>query len=116
MLDKKWICNDVKDADVLELSQEAQISTLLAKVFLSRGVTDKDYIKNFLNPSKGTLYDPFLMKDMDKAVDRILEAVQNSEKILIYGDYDVDGVTSTSLLYNFLSSLGVSLDFFIPDP
>jgi single-stranded-DNA-specific exonuclease len=115
MLDKKWICNDVKDADVLELSQEAQISTLLAKVFLSRGVTDKDYIKNFLNPSKGTLYDPFLMKDMDKAVDRILEAVQNSEKILIYGDYDVDGVTSTSLLYNFLSSLGVSLDFFIPD-
>ncbi|HEY9059492.1 MAG TPA: single-stranded-DNA-specific exonuclease RecJ [Pseudobacteroides sp.] len=115
MFDKKWVCNDVEDAAVLELSQETQISTLLAKVFLSRGIRDKDYIKNFLNPSKETLHDPFLMKDMDKAVDRILKAVQDSERILIYGDYDVDGVTSTSVLYNFLSSLGASLDFFIPD-
>lgn len=115
MFDKKWICNEVKDDDVLKLSKDAQISTLLAKIFLSRGINDTDYIKSFLNPSKDKLHDPFLMKDMDKAVDRILEAVEKGQKILIYGDYDVDGVTSTSVLYNFLSSLGVNLDFFIPN-
>ncbi len=115
MFDKKWICNEVKDEDVLKLSKEAQISTLLAKIFLSRGINDRDYIKSFLNPSKDKLHDPFLMKDMDKAVDRILEAIEKGQKILIYGDYDVDGVTSTSVLYNFLSSLGANLDFFIPN-
>lgn len=115
MFDKKWICNEVNHDDVLKLSKEARISTLLAKIFLSRGINDADYIKSFLNPSKDKLHDPFMMKDMDKAVERILEALQNREKVLIYGDYDVDGVTSTSVLYNFLRGIGVSVDFFIPD-
>jgi len=115
MFDKKWICNEVNQDDVLKLSKEANISTLLAKIFLSRGVDDINYIKSFLKPSKDNLHDSFMMKDMDKAVDRIVEALQKGEKVLIYGDYDVDGVTSTSVLYNFLRGIGVSVDFFIPD-
>jgi len=88
-----WSMNDLSDEKVEKLSKKAGISKLLAGIFLSRGVDDPDYIKDFLNP--------FELRDMEKAVDRIVKALRQNEKILIYGDYDVDGITSTSILYDF---------------
>lgn len=112
---KLWVCNEISDKAAAELSKESGISVLMAKVFLSRGIEDVGYIKSFLNPSLDGLNDPFLMKDMDKAVDRIIKAISDKEKIIIYGDYDVDGITSTSILVNFLCSLEADVEFFIPD-
>ncbi len=114
-LDKKIrIYNNIDEEKIESFSHSAGISSLLAKVFLSRGIEDETLVKRFLSPSLSDLYSPFLLKDMDKAVERILEALDNGEKILIYGDYDADGVTSTSVLYNFLSSMTKDVDFYIP--
>lgn len=112
---KFWVSIKISDIEVERLSREAGISRLIARVFLSRGVSDAGYIRKFLNPSLSGLHDPFLLKDMGKAVDRIIQAVRSREKIVIYGDYDVDGVTSTSILKMFLSRQGADVDFYIPD-
>lgn len=113
--DKLWVYNEISDGSALKLSKDSGISFLMAKVFLSRGIDDIGYINEFLNPSLENLLDPFLMKDMEKAVNRIIKAVNGGERITVYGDYDVDGITSTSILMNFLKSLGADVDFFIPD-
>jgi single-stranded-DNA-specific exonuclease len=115
MQDKIWVHKDILENEIDRLSAEAGISRLLAKVFVNRGFLDAGYVRNFLNPSLDGLHDPFLLKDMDTAVCRIMQAVECSERIVIYGDYDVDGVTSTSMLYNFLVSCGASVEFYIPD-
>jgi single-stranded-DNA-specific exonuclease len=107
--------NDFPEEKVRRLASEAGISKLLAKVFLSRGVEDPGYITEFLNPSMDRLHNPFLMRDMEKAVERIIKALDNNEKILIYGDYDVDGITSTSVLYDFFRSLNRDVCYYIPD-
>lgn len=111
---KEWIYDNVTER-AEELSKAAGISTLLAKVFINRGKGDVQYIKKFLNPSLDELYDPFLMKDMDKAAERIIKAIENKESVVIYGDYDVDGITSTSILYTFLNDLGINVSYYIPD-
>lgn len=113
--EKLWIVNDVQDEKVNRTAKEAGISNLLARIFLSRGIDDAGYIKEFLNPSLDSLHNPFLLKDMEKAADRIIRAVRDREKILIYGDYDVDGVTSTSILYDFLKKQEAKVSYFIPD-
>jgi single-stranded-DNA-specific exonuclease len=113
--DKYWICNEISAGEVQEVSQKLGISKLLAKVFLSRGIDDPSYIKEFINPSPDKFHDPFLLKDMDKAVDRIWQAIEDKEKIIIYGDYDVDGTTSISILKDYLSSVGICADYYIPD-
>lgn len=112
---KHWIYNEIPDETVKKLSSEANISTLLAKVLLNRKVDSVEKINKFINPSLEDLYDPFLMKDMDKAVERVILALENGEKILVYGDYDVDGVTSTAILCNFLAGKKANYDFLIPD-
>ncbi len=112
---KLWLSNDISHERVEKLSAAAGISPLMAKVFISREIEDTVLINRFLNPSLDELHDPFLMADMDKAVGRIIEALDNKEKIVVYGDYDVDGTTSTSILLNFLAGQGASVDFFIPD-
>lgn len=112
---KEWIINRIPDEKVCKISKECKISPLIAKVFLSRGVEDGEYIKEFLNPSLKELNDPFLLKDMEKAVDRIISAVSSKERIIIFGDYDVDGITSTSILYDFLSKFGADVGYYIPD-
>jgi len=112
---RKWLTNDFPEEKVRKLAEEAGISRLLAKVFLSRGIEDPDYINEFLNPSVEGLHDPFLLRDMEKAVNRIVKAVNNNEKILIYGDYDVDGISSTSILYDFFRSLNKDVSYYIPD-
>ncbi len=78
------------------------ISTLLAKILINRNIVDEEEINVFLNPKRNNFHDPFLMLDMDKAVDRIIKAIKNKEKTIIYGDYDVDGITSITVLKNFL--------------
>lgn len=115
LLDKIWVCNELPETETDRIASGAGISPLLAKIFQSRGITDTGSIKKFLNPSLKELMDPFLLKDMARAVDRITKAIVNKEKIIIYGDYDVDGITSTSILYDFLSRQNARVEFYIPD-
>jgi len=99
----------------LKLSSEVNIPKAIAKVLVARGIDTREKMEKFFNPSLNDLYDPFLMEDMDKAVDRIQRALLNKEKILIYGDYDVDGTTGASMLYLFLKELGANVEVYIPD-
>ncbi|HEY8499964.1 MAG TPA: single-stranded-DNA-specific exonuclease RecJ, partial [Clostridia bacterium] len=87
----------------------------LSKVLIKRGLYDTEQIMSFLKPTVKNLNDPFLLPDMDKAVSRIIEARDKREKVIIYGDYDADGVTATSILFGFLSSIGVDVSYYIPD-
>jgi single-stranded-DNA-specific exonuclease len=115
-MEKNWILKTQGDAATVDrLSTELGITRPLATLLFQRGVNTFDEAKNFFRPELTDLYDPFLMKDMDIAVIRIKTALENKEKILIYGDYDVDGTTSVALVYTFLKSFYDSLDFYIPD-
>lgn len=115
-MEKKWIYLDEPDEQIIQnLSKSINISPTLAKILAQRGIESFDQAKSFFRPSLKTLHDPFLMKDMDKAVNRLCEAVFNEEKILIYGDYDVDGTTSVSLMLLFLKQFTSQIEFYIPD-
>lgn len=115
-MDKVWIHNDSTDTKkVLELAESLGIDSVLCKMLVDRGIDTFDKAKQFFRPTLEDLHDPFLMKDMDKAVKRLEKAMVNNEKILIYGDYDVDGTTSIALVYNFLSEKNKQLGFYIPD-
>jgi len=100
---------------VHQLANELNINSKLATLLVQRGISTFEEAKNFFRPSLENLHDPFLMKDMDKAIDRIENAIQNNEKILIYGDYDVDGTTSVSLLYTYLKQYYNHIATYIPD-
>lgn len=100
---------------IAQLSSALQIDVSLAKLLCQRNIETFEEAKMFFRPSLDDLYDPFLMKDMDLAVRRIEEAISNDESILIYGDYDVDGTTSVSLLYSYLSILTPKIATYIPD-
>ncbi len=113
---RNWLKKESPDAaSVATLTDELQISSLLAGLLIQRGITHFDAAKNFFRPSLENLYDPFLMKDMDKAVERLTQAVHQKEKVLVYGDYDVDGTTAVTLVYSFLQKHEVSCDYYIPD-
>lgn len=115
MSSKLWIHRESDYNEVERLALEAGISRLLAKVLISRGIKDAAYVRDFLYPDIRGIYSPFLLKDMEKASARIAKAIEKKEHIVIYGDYDVDGVTSTSILLDFLKSAGADADFYIPD-
>ena len=100
---------------VKKLSKEINVSEAIAKALVIRGVDSFDKAKKFFRPSISHLYDPFMMSDMEKAVDRIINALVSGEKIMIYGDYDVDGTTGASMLYLFLNKLGGNVSVYIPD-
>lgn len=100
---------------IAQLSSALQIDVSLAKLLCQRNIETFEEAKMFFRPSLDDLYDPFLMKDMDLAVRRIEEAISKDESILIYGDYDVDGTTSVSLLYSYLSTLTPKIATYIPD-
>ena len=107
---------DPADAEtVSRLSSELGVDPVLAELLVQRGVTTFAQARSFFRPSLDDLHDPFLMKDMDKAVERVGRAVATGEKILVYGDYDVDGTTAVSLVYSFLRELTESVGFYIPD-
>lgn len=96
------------------LSRELNIPPVVAQLLIKRGITDYSAGERFLSPALKYLHDPFLMKDMDRAIDRILQALNNREKITVYGDYDVDGITACALLVDFLTSLGAQASYYIP--
>jgi len=112
---KNWRCVEIDNKAVKELAGKVGISSLLASVLISRGICNEDDARNFIYPSFEQLHNPFLLRDMDRAVDRIITALNKKERILIYGDYDVDGITSTAVLYMFLSEMKADVDYFIPD-
>lgn len=104
------------EQDILnKICKEFNISPITAKVIYNRGLLDSESIKRFLKPQIKDFYNPFLMKDMEKAVERIIKAIEKKEKIIIYGDYDVDGITSTSVLLSYLKEFTSNVDFYIPD-
>ena len=115
MLKKKWLLKEFDKERVLEISKKFKISPLTAIILYNRGIRNDDEIEKFLSKDLSVMYDPFLMCDMDKAVKRILAAKEAGEKITIYGDYDVDGITAIAILYKHLSEMGISVDYYIPD-
>ena len=98
-----------------QLERELNISSAAARMLVVRGIQTADEARAFVRPSLDNLHDPFLMKDMDKAVERLHQAITRGEKILIYGDYDVDGTTAVALMYRFLLPLTSCIDYYIPD-
>ena len=117
-MEKKWVIHKTMDpASAEQLSKALNINLELSALLLQRQISSFDLAKAFFRPSLDHLHDPFLMLDMDKAVNRVCDAVFNKEKILIYGDYDVDGTTSVVLVYSFLKELcdPEQIDYYIPD-
>lgn len=113
---KKWLLKPQPDKDELStLQTELNLSRVAASVLVQRGIKDTPSAKEWFCPERSQLHDPFLFKDMDKAVSRIEKALKAQEKIMIYGDYDVDGTTSVALVYGFLSQQYTKLDFYMPD-
>ncbi|MCA1757025.1 MAG: single-stranded-DNA-specific exonuclease RecJ [Bacteroidales bacterium] len=113
---KKWILKERPDRVVVkQLMGATGYAEPLAVLMVQRGITTPAEAEAFFTPRYDVLHDPFLMKDMNIAVDRISSAIDKNEKILIYGDYDVDGTTSVALLYSFLSRFSSNLDYYIPD-
>ena len=115
-MEKRWIYNSVPSPDqVTEFGKTLNINPYLAAILLQRGISDFDSAKKFFRPSLDQLHDPFLMKDMESAILRLKAAIDNNEKILIYGDYDVDGTTAVSLVFSYLRNFYKQCDFYIPD-
>ena len=101
-MNKKWEYYEANEERVNEISKKFNISKILAKILVNRDIVEDEKLKVFLEPTRNDFYDPFLMPDMEKAVDRIIKAIENKEKVMIYGDYDVDGITSITVLKKFL--------------
>lgn len=115
-MQKRWEIKEKADTEiVMKLSRALNISTLLANLLAQRGVKNFDEARSFFRPKLVQLHDPFLMRDMDKAIYRIEKALRNREKILVWGDYDVDGTTAVALVYTFLKTIYKDVGFYIPD-
>ena len=113
---KRWALKfQASQEDVAALAKELNINNVLATLLIQRGVDTFEKARGFFRPSLNDLHDPFLMKDMDKAVTRLHNAIQAGEKILVYGDYDVDGTTSVALVYSFIYSFYPNVDYYLPD-
>ncbi|MBI5893865.1 MAG: DHH family phosphoesterase [Deltaproteobacteria bacterium] len=112
---KRWTIHPPDNALQDFLAHGLKISPITAQLLINRGIVDIDNASCFLSPNLKNLHNPFLMKDMDKAVDRIITALQKKEDIVIYGDYDVDGTTATSVLYLFLKEVGANVSYYIPE-
>ncbi len=114
--DCKWIIRESADSATVErLAAEVGIDKVLAELLVQRGVSTFEEARLFFRPSLDRLHDPFLMKDMDAAVERLRRAIVSGEKILVYGDYDVDGTTAVALVYSFIRRFTSAVDFYIPD-
>ncbi|MDT8402324.1 MAG: single-stranded-DNA-specific exonuclease RecJ [Bacteroidales bacterium] len=115
-MEKNWVIKEAGDNVVVkQLMNSLDVPHALATLMVQRGITSFEEARSFFRPSLDNLHDPFLIKDMNIAVDRISSAIYKNEKILIYGDYDVDGTTSVALLYSFLRNIYPNIDFYIPD-
>jgi single-stranded-DNA-specific exonuclease len=113
-MQRRWkiLSADKQKAD--SLKQSLKISSVICNILVQRGIETYEQSKDFFRPQLEQLHDPWLMKDMDKAVERIVTAVNNNEKILVFGDYDVDGTTAVSCMYSFLKKIYSEVEFYIP--
>ena len=114
-MNKKWEYYGKDEESIKKVQEEFKISHLLANIIVNKGLKTKEEIDVFLNPTRNDFHDPYLMPDMEIAVDRILKAIENKEKVIIYGDYDVDGITSITVLKKFLADRGLNVDQYIPN-
>ena len=116
MMEKIWKIREQGDSNIIKhLSVALNVNMIIANLLSQRGIVSANDARTFFHPKLSHLHDPFLMKDMDKAVERLETAIKNQEKVLIYGDYDVDGTTSVALMYQFLRTRLDNIDFYIPD-
>ncbi len=115
-MEKRWVITEQADIEeVRRLSGELNIDESLSNLLLNRNISTFEEAKKFFRPQLDQLHNPFLMKDMDVAVERIVKALANNEKILIYGDYDVDGTTAVALVFTYFHSFYEPIDFYLPD-
>lgn len=114
-MNKKWQIYETNNEKVNELKEKYGINELLATILVNRNIVNEDEIRLFLKPTRNDFHDPFLIKDMDIAVERILKAIENNENVTIYGDYDVDGITSITVLKSFLKDVGLEVNSYIPN-
>ena len=112
---KQWNILNLDNKLTNKLAHDLNVSIDISKLLIQRGITDFDSAKDFFRPNLDNTHDPFLMKGMGLAVDRLIKAKNSNEKVLIYGDYDVDGTTSVSMMYLFLASQAINCQFYIPD-
>ena len=116
MKEKRWILREDYDKEVVKkLAEELGVDEIIATLLVERGVTTFEEARHFFRPGLDQLHDPFLMKDMHRAIARINEAVRHRERILVYGDYDVDGTSAVALVYSYLHTIHSNIDFYIPD-
>ena len=111
----RWVITQLEQKEaVSNLMEILNVPEAIARLLAIRGISSFEDAKQFFRPSLNELYDPFLMKDMDRASERLSLAIRSNEKVLVYGDYDVDGTTATAIVYNFLKEFGVVVDYYIP--
>ncbi len=114
-MNKKWQLYEINEEEVEKIENEYEINKLLATILVNRNIKEPKDIRLFLKPTRADFHDPYLIKDMEIAVQRIIKAINNKEKVTIYGDYDVDGITSITVLKSFLSDIGLECKSYIPD-
>ncbi|MEP7127210.1 MAG: single-stranded-DNA-specific exonuclease RecJ [Chitinophagales bacterium] len=114
-MNKRWVLKETDPLQFAHLQSALNIHPVLLQILVQRGISTFDEAKKFFRPALSDLHDPFLMKDMDKAIERIEVAIANSEKILIYGDYDVDGTTAVATAYSFFHELGAQVEYYVPN-
>lgn len=113
---KRWIRKPIPPTEKIDaLSKSINVNPYLSTLLVQRGVDTFEKAKDFFRPTLDQLHDPFLMQDMDRAVERLKTAIDKQEKILVFGDYDVDGTTSVALVYSYLKTFYSHCDFYIPD-
>ncbi|MFZ9387041.1 MAG: single-stranded-DNA-specific exonuclease RecJ, partial [Chitinophagaceae bacterium] len=112
--EKRWNLLTADENKVLSLQQSLKINPLLCRILVQRGIDSYEKAKDFFRPDMAGLHSPWLMKDMELAVTRIMTAMDRQEKILVFGDYDVDGTTAVACMYRFLRPIHAPLDFYIP--
>ena len=114
-MNKKWESYSVNENFLHDFMQKFKLNEILARVLINKNITKKEDIDLFMNPTRKDFHDPFLMPDMEITVDRVLKAIRNKEKIIIYGDYDADGITSITVLKTFLEERGLEVASYIPN-
>lgn len=115
-MDLKWVVQPEPDSSVSRrLSDDLKIPRIASRILAARGITDSLRAERFIKPSLADLFDPSLLSNMDKAVERVIQALKNNDKIMIYGDYDVDGITSTAVMFLVLNRLGANVTYYLPN-
>lgn len=114
-MNKKWEYYSSDEKSIDEVIEKFKVNRLLATILVNRGIIEEEKIRKFLEPMRDDFYDPFLMPDMEIATNRVIQAINSNEKIMIYGDYDVDGITSISVLQKFLEEREMEVESYIPN-